>query len=497
MSIWWRTKPIERLLAEQADGKSQLKRTMGPLDLTALGVGAIIGTGIFVLTGVAAAKYAGPGIIFSFIVAGLASVFAALVYAELASMIPVAGSTYTYAYASLGEVVAWGIGWNLILEYMVAAGAVAIGWSSYFTDLLHSIGLSLPRAFTVSPFYGGIFNLPAAFIALLITFLIITGTQHSAIANKIIVALKLGAILLFIALGIRHIDPANWHPLLPYGFEGIMRGAAIIFFAYIGFDAVSTAAEEVRNPKRDLPIGIVASLVISTLLYISVSIILTGMARYTTLDNASPVASALLRAGIRWGSALVSVGALAGLTSVLLVNMYGQSRIFFAMARDGLLPPIFFRVHPKYRTPYLDSLIIGVVVALIGALMPIGTVAELANIGTLSAFIVVSIGVLVLRRAKPDLPRPFRTPLMPVTPLLAIAFAVYLIFNLPPLTWIRFFVWLALGLAIYFLYSRHHSRLVTGKDDENPTPTWWPSPAVLQKPLEEGQSNEKETGQEK
>ncbi|SFR07736.1 amino acid permease [Desulfoscipio geothermicus] len=458
MSVW-RKKPVEQVLADKKKNKRGLVPTLGVADLTALGVGAVIGTGIFVLTGVAAANYAGPGVVFSFILSGIAATLAAMVYAELGAAIPSAGSAYTFSYVSLGEIIAWLVGWNLILEYLVAAGAVSIGWSSYMGDLLQSVGITLPAAFTSSPFDGGIVNLPAALIVLVITGLIITGTQHSTTANKIIVVAKLAAIALFIALGVQHINPANWRPVLPYGISGVFHGAAIVFFAYIGFDAVATASEEVKNPQRDLPRGIIWTLVISTLLYIVVAGILTGMVKYTNLNTASPVATALLRAGIPWASALVSVGALAGLTSVLLVAMYGQSRIFFAMARDDLLPPIFDWLHPRLRTPVWDSIIIGVLVALIGAFLPIGLVAELANIGTLTAFIAVSTGAIILRRTNPDLRRPFRLPWMPAIPVLTIISAGYLAINLPPLTWVRFIAWVAIGLVVYWLYGYRKSKL--------------------------------------
>lgn len=454
----WRTKPIEAMINNK-DKNSGLAKTMGPFDLTALGIGAIIGTGIFVLTGVAAAKYAGPGVVLSFIISGIAAALAALVYAELASMVPVAGSAYTYSYASLGELVAWLIGWNLILEYMVAAGAVAIGWGSYFSDFLKSFSINLPATFTKSLFEGGIINLPAIMITLLITWLAVRGTKESTSLNKIIVTVKILVIILFIALASTHVKPVNWQPFLPFGISGVVQGAAIIFFAYIGFDAVSTAAEEVKNPSRDLPIAIIGSLIISTILYIIVSLILTGIVPYPRLNTASPVTTALLAIGFRFASGLVSIGALAGLTSVLLVTTFAQSRIFFAMSRDGLLPPIFHKIHPKYKTPYINNLLIGLLVALIAAFLPITIVAELANIGTLSAFIVVSIGVIILRKKRPDLKRPFRTPLMPYLPIMAILSAAFLVINLPRLTLIRFVVWVAIGTVIYFAYSKKHSIL--------------------------------------
>lgn len=462
----FRKKSVELVLSQRKENRRGLIPTLNAWDLTALGVGAIIGTGIFVLTGVAAANYAGPGVILSFVLAGLVSGLAAIVYTELAAALPVAGSVYTFSYVTLGEIVAWLVGWNLILEYLVAAGAVAIGWSSYIGDLLRSVGIALPPALTRSPLDGGIFNAPAVFIVLAITALIITGTQHSVVANKVVVVAKLAAIVLFLVVGTRHIDPANWSPLLPFGAAGVFQGAAIVFFAYIGFDAVATASEEVKNPQRDLPRGIIYSLVISTILYVGVAVTLTGMIKYTQLNTASPVAAALLRAGIPWASAVVSVGALAGLTSVLLVAMYGQSRIFFAMARDDLLPPIFDWIHPRLRTPVWDSLIIGLGVAVIGALLPIGLVAELANIGTLSAFIAASAGVIILRRKAPDLERPFRIPWMPVIPVLTIVSAAYLALNLPVLTLIRFVVWLVIGLIIYFGYGYRRSALARGEEGQ-------------------------------
>jgi len=478
----WRIKPIDQLLAAKDRQSHRMPRTLGALDLTSLGIGAIIGTGIFVLTGVAAANYAGPAVVLSFVLAGIASGLAAFIYAEMATAVPVAGSAYTYTYVSMGEMLAWLVGWNLALEYLVAAGAVAIGWSSYFVDLLRSAGISLPAAFTASPLSGGIVNLPAAFIVLAITALIIVGTQHSSTANKYIVAAKLAAIILFIAAGVRHIDPANWKPFLPFGVPGIMHGAAIVFFAYIGFDAVSTAAEEVKNPRRDLPIGIVASLLVATVLYLLVSLVLTAVVPYTALNTASPVATAMLRVGLPWVAALISVGALAGLTSVLLVTLYGQSRIFFAMARDGLLPPIFDWVHPRLRTPLWDSVIIGILVAAVGAFLPIGIVAEMANIGTLSAFAAVSASLLILRKKRPDLPRPFRIPWVPWFPVLSIGTSVYLAANLPAVTWVRFAVWIVLGLALYFLYGRKHSHLAGRKKEPEPGGKVLPAPSLKKLP---------------
>lgn len=455
-----RLKPIDNLLNEPDNtGRQALVRSMGALDLTALGVGAIIGTGIFVLTGLAAANYAGPAVIISFVVSGTAAGLAALCYAELASMVPVAGSAYTYTYSSMGEIVAWLIGWNLILEYLVAAGAVAIGWSSYFNNFLKSIDINLPAAFVSSPFEGGIIDIPAVIIAFLITWIAILGAKNSVKATKFVVFIKLTVIALFIIIGIFQVKPYNWVPFAPYGFFGIMHGAAIIFFAYIGFDAVATAAEEVRNPRRDLPRGIIGSLLISTVLYILVAGILTGILPYKQLNTSSPIASALLSAGIKWASAFVSVGALAGLTSVLLAVVYAQSRIFFAMSRDGLLPPLFSKIHKKYRTPYFNTLLIGIAISLTGAFFPVDLIAQMANIGTLSALAVVSIGVVILRKTRPSLERPFKVPFVPFLPVLSALLSVYLMFNLPVATWVRFVVWITIGLVIYFVYGIKNSKL--------------------------------------
>lgn len=459
----WRIKSVDRILEQSDEQEKQgtgLKRTLGPLSITAMGIGAIVGTGIFVLTGVAAAKYAGPGLILSFVLAGIVSGLAAICYAEFASTVPVAGSAYTYSYATLGELIAWIIGWDLILEYAVGAGAVSIGWSGYVTDLLKSaFGITLPKALTASPFAGGIINLPAFLIILVITALLILGTSESSKVNNVIVGIKLLVILFFIVVGFGHVNPANWTPFLPFGAGGIFSGASIIFFAYIGFDQISTSAEEARNPSRDLPLGIILSLLICTVLYIAVTAILTGLVSYKQLDVASPVSHALLLLGMRTAGSIISVGAICGLTTVLLVLLFGQSRIFFSMARDGLLPRVFSQVHPRFRTPYLSSIIIGVVVALIAGFIPIDVVAELTNIGTLAAFVLVSAGVLILRRTQPDLRRAFRVPFVPVLPILSIIASFVLIVSLPLVTIGRFILWLAIGLLIYFLYSRHHSKL--------------------------------------
>ncbi|HYZ17271.1 MAG TPA: amino acid permease [Candidatus Acidoferrum sp.] len=463
MNLLDRVKPIDAILAQSgADPHgTALKKTLGVWGLTALGIGAIIGTGIFVLTGKAAATSAGPAIVLSFVLAGVVSTLAALCYAELASSVPVSGSAYTYVYATLGEFIAWIVGWGLILEYALGAATVAIGWSGYFSDFLSAtFGIAIPKALTTNPFAGGIINLPAALIILIITALLIRGTSESDLVNKIIVAVKLAIVVFFIAVGAGHVNPANWHPFAPFGPWGIVNGAGLVFFAYIGFDAVSTSAEEVRNPGRDLPRGIIGSLLICTVLYIIVSGILTGILRYDHLDVPSPVSFALIQIGLNWAGAIVALGAIAGLTTVLLVMLYGQSRVFFSMSRDGLLPLIFARVHPRFRTPYLSSAIIGIVVAIVAAIGQLNVVAELVNIGTLAAFALVSLGVIVLRHRYPAMRRGFRVPGSPGVPILSALGALFLMFKgLPALTIELYFSWMAIGLVVYFLYSRSRSRV--------------------------------------
>lgn len=468
-STLWRVKPIDLILKQSDDQEHGLKRALGPVSITLLGIGAIVGTGIFVLTGVAAATYAGPGLILSFIVAGIVSGLAAICYAEFASTVPIAGSAYTYSYATLGELIAWIIGWDLILEYAVGAAAVSIGWSGYLVDLLKSaFGVTLPTALTASPFSGGVINLPASLIILLITALLILGTSESSRVNNIIVVIKLAVIVFFIVVGFGHINPAHWSPFLPFGVGGIFRGASIIFFAYIGFDQISTSAEEARNPSKDLPLGIIASLLVCTVLYILVTAVLTGIVPYTQLNVASPVSHALILIGLNTAGSIISIGAICGLTTVLIVLLYGQSRIFFSMARDGLLPGFFSRIHPRFRTPYLSSLLVGIVVAFVAGLTPINVVAELTNIGTLAAFVLVSAAVLILRRTQPNLRRAFRVPLIPWIPILSIIASLVLIVSLPWVTLVRFVVWLAIGMVIYFLYSRHKSHLQ--REAAEPTP---------------------------
>jgi len=461
-------KSIDQLLAQaKGDGSGKsLKKVLGAFELTMLGIGAIIGTGIFVLTGLAAANYSGPALIISFMISGAACAFAGLCYAEFAAMVPVAGSAYTYGYAALGEIWAWIIGWDLLLEYAVAVAAVAIGWSGYMVSLFKSVGINLPPALINAPgIEGGMINLPAMLIIAAITILLTRGVSESAKFNNVIVGIKLVVILLFICIGVFHIHPSNWTPFMPYGWSGVFKGAAIIFFAYIGFDAVSTAAEEVKNPQRDLPIGIITSLIVCTILYIVVSAILTGMVPYLDFKQTSaPVAFALQQVGVNWGSALVSVGAICGITSVLLVMMFGQTRILFAMSRDGLLPKVFGRIHPKYGTPAKSTLLVGIVTALTAGFTPIGVVAELTNIGTLAAFIVVSISIIVMRKTRPDIKRTFKVPFSPIVPGLAVLSCGFLITQLPMITIIRFVVWLVLGFIVYFFYGRHHS--VVNSTDE-------------------------------
>jgi len=462
----FRTKSIEQILADSDRPEHRLKKTLTVWDLTALGLGGIIGTGIFVLVGTAVVgdahrPGAGPGIVLSFILSGVTCALAALCYAEFAAMIPVAGSAYTYSYATLGEFLAWITGWNLILEYGVACVAVAIGWSGYFNNILKTLGLALPAWATHAPgsAEGGVANLPAAIIVLLVTVVLVLGVKESARATALIVVVKLAVIVFFLAVGFWSVEPANWSPFMPYGFKGVGAAAAIVFFAYIGFDAVSTTAEEARNPQRDLPISIIASLSICGVLYVLVSAVLTGIIPYTRIDIHAPVAEALRVIGFHWGAALVATGAVAGITSVLFVMMIGQIRVFFAMSRDGLLGPWLSKVHPRFRTPHHATVLTGVGVAALAALVPIGEAADMTNIGTLFAFALVCAGVLVLRRIRPTQPRPFRVPFMPWIPLLGMAACLGLMAFLPTITWVRFGVWTVLGVAVYYGYGIRHSKL--------------------------------------
>ncbi len=455
----FRRKPAAMLMTEAGGGG--LKRALGALDLTMLGIGAIVGAGIFVLTGVAAAKYAGPAVTLSFVVSGFACAMAALCYAEFAAMIPIAGSAYSYSYATMGELVAWIIGWDLVLEYAVGAAAVAVGWSGYLQVILRGFGIALPNAIAHAhrAGAGGVIDLPALVIVLLISGVLYGGISESARLNSVIVAIKLGAIALVIVAGAFYVRPANWSPFAPMGWVGVMKGAAVIFFAYIGFDAVSTAAEEVIDPNRDLPIGILASLFVCTALYIMVAAVLTGMVPARTIDLNAPLASAFVHRGLNALSGIISLGAVAGLTSVLLVLLLGQSRVFFAIARDGLLPAAFSRIHPRFRTPYIPTTLTGIAVGITAALLPIQEIAELTNIGTLFAFVLVCLGLMILRWIAPEMRRPFRTPMVPMVPILGVVFCLYLMLSLPGVTWIRFFVWMAIGFGIYFSYGRYHSRV--------------------------------------
>jgi APA family basic amino acid/polyamine antiporter len=500
MASYFVRKPVHLAEAE----RSGLKRVLGPLELTLLGIGAIIGTGIFVLTGTASAGEfdaagnmiragAGPSLTISFIVTGIACGFAALCYAEFASMIPVAGSAYTYAYTSFGELVAWIIGWDLILEYAVGNVAVAIGWSAYFQGLLQQIGTPMPVWLSVDPMtasrspellaqiptIAGIplsFNLSAMVAVFLVTILLVVGVKESARTNAILVVIKLVMIALFVIVGVGHIDPVNYEPFSPNGWQGVMTGAALIFFAYIGFDAVSTTAEEAKNPQRDLPIGMIASLLVCTVLYILVTIVLTGLLPLGKIASgdmrvaelagqlgptwlASPVASALRLAGQGWAASIISAGAILSISSVLVVMQMGQTRIFFAMSRDGLLPKIFSKVHDKYKTPATSTILTGILVAVPAGFIDISAAADLSNIGTLFAFVLVSVGIIILRRTNPDAPRGFRVPFAPVTPIITVLVCLYLMSALPLVTWERFFIWLAIGLVFYFAYGARNSVL--------------------------------------
>ena len=451
----FRRKSIDELQAAAA--ASGMLKNLAAVDLLMLGIGAVIGTGIFVLTGVAAAKYAGPAVPLSFILSGLTCALAGLAYAEFASIVPASGSAYTYAYASLGEFIAFIVGWNLILEYTVTSSAVAVGWSGYVVGLFASAGLVLPHELVVAPAEGGIFNLPAVLITLFLSFLLVRGTKESVKLNRILVFVKLAAIFLFLVLAAPHVDATNWEPFLPFGYSGVVSGAAIVFFAYIGFDAVATTAEECRNAARDLPVGIIGSLFICTLLYAVVAAVLTGVVPYSMLDTAEPVAFALRHIGYNVGSAIVAVGAICGITTVLLVLLYGQSRIFFAMSRDGMVPANVCKIHRRFHTPYRVTILGAIFVSVIAGVFPIGMIAEMANIGTLSAFLIASIGVMVLRKTEPDLKRNFKCPAVWLIAPLAVLSCGYLMANLPLATWHRFGFWILFGLCVYFGYSRAHS----------------------------------------
>jgi len=475
------TKPIQKILAEAAGGgEHSLKRALGPINLITLGIGAIIGAGIFVLTGTAAAQFAGPAIVISYIIAGIGCVFAGLCYAEFASMLPIAGSAYTYGYATMGEIVAWIIGWALVLEYAFGAATVAVGWSGFVSDLLSFFGIHLPFnaapkiAFTLG---GHAFAAQVDVFALsalvIITIILIVGVKESANFNSAAVMIKISIVLIFIAIAVMfafghwHLMTTNWHPFIPknqghfgeFGWSGIMRGAGVVFFAYIGFDAVSTAAQEARNPQKDMPFGILGSLVICTALYILVSGLLTGVVSFSKLNVPAPVADATRVIGMGWATVLIDLGAIAGLASVMMVMMLGQSRVLYTMSHDGLLPNWVGQLHPRFRTPYKTSMVVGVFAATLAAFFPIKLLGELVSLGTLLAFSIVSVGVVVMRAKHPEMPRPFRTPLVPLVPILGVIVSLSLMFSLDRPAWIGFGSWLIFGLIIYFGYSRRHSNV--------------------------------------
>ena len=460
----FRTKSI----TSNEDTADSLKRCLSKWDLAFLGIGAIIGTGIFVLTGIAAATQSGPAVILSFVIAGFACAFAALAYAELSAAVGGCGSAYGYSYVAFGEIFAFMIGWDLLLEYSLSVATVANGWSGYFNNALTAIGIPLPEMLTKAPKLGGLINLPAAAIILLLMLLLIIGVKHSAKVNNAMVFVKLLTITVFIAVALFNIHPENWHPFLPFGWfqvlpdgktTGVLAGASLVFFAYVGFDAVSTAAEEAQDPQHDLPFGIVTSLSFCTVIYILVAGLLTGVVNYTDLNVSSPVAHALNLLGYNWAAALISTGVIAGLTTVMLVLYYGLTRIIFAMSRDGLLWPFFSKVNSTTQTPVRVIMLSGITMAIIAGLIPLGDLAELVNIGTLAAFVLVCLGVLVLRITQPGMKRPFRSPFSPLFPVLGMLSCTALMAFLPALTWLRFVIWLVMGLCVYFSYSVHHSKL--------------------------------------
>ena len=472
------TKPVDDFLESAANAEHRLKRSLRAIDLVMFGVGAIVGVGIFVLTGQAAATYAGPGIILSFIFAAVACGCAAVCYSEMAAMIPIAGSAYTFTYATLGEFLAWIIGWDLVLEYTLASATVSVGWSGYVLSFLRDFGIHIPARLCSAPYVydpltqgwvstGATMNLPAVLIVTLVTVLLVAGIRESANVNTAIVFVKIGVIVTFILAGAAFIHRANWHPFVPpntgqfghYGWSGVLRGAAVVFVAYIGFDAVSTAAQETQNPQRDMPVGIIGSLIVCTLLYILVAGVLTGIVPYGNLNVPDPIAVGIDATKVFWLRPVIKIGAIAGLTSVILVMMLGQSRVFWAMAGDGLLPQWFSKVHPRLRTPYVTTAVTGTVVGISGGLLPIDVLAEMVSIGTLFAFVLVCGGVWVMRLTRPDVVRPFKTPWVPIVPMLGMASCLYLMLGLPSATWIRLIVWMLAGFTLYFAYARRHSKV--------------------------------------
>jgi len=464
------TKSLDGIIAESESGEHHLKKTLGPINLVALGIGAIIGAGLFSLTGIAAADNAGPAVVLSFVVAALGCAFAGMCYSEFATMIPIAGSAYTYAYSTMGELLAWIIGWDLVLEYAVGAATVSVSWSSYVAKLLHSFAIDLPDNLTHCPWDqpAGLINLPAVFIICIISVLLMIGISESARVNAVIVVIKVAIVIIVICIGYQYVNPANYTPFVPpntgtfgeFGFSGVMRAAAVIFFAYIGFDAVSTAAQEARRPQRDMPIGIIGSLIICTILYILFARVLTGMVPYRKFHgDAAPVATVISLFPYAWLQIGIVVGIIAGYTSVILVMLLGQSRVFFSMSRDGLLPKVFSDIHPNWKTPYRCNLIFMLFVSLFSGFLPISKLGHMTSIGTLLAFVIVCIGIIVMRRTNPHAPRPYRTPLVPVVPILGVLVCLAMMASLDVETWYRLVIWLVIGLAIYFLYSRNHSHL--------------------------------------
>ncbi|RUT33387.1 amino acid permease [Paenibacillus zeisoli] len=462
-----RRKSISSMMELKEKGNT-LKKELGAFDLTMLGIGCVVGTGIFVMTGVAAAQHAGPALILSFIIAGLVCAFCALCYAELASMVPISGSAYTYSYATFGEIIAWILGWDLILEYGFAASMVASGWSGYFQGLMSGFGIHIPHALSsaLDTGKGTYIDLPAIIIALLLTFVVSRGAKESTRLNTIMVVIKIAVIVLFLVVGVFYVKPSNWTPFMPFGFGGVMTGAATAFIAYIGFDVVATAAEEVRNPQRDLPRGIIASLIVCALLYVLVTAVLTGIVPYQLLDVKNPVAFAIQFIHQNWIAGFISLGAIIGITTVLFVLLYGQTRLLYAMGRDGLLPKKLSKLNPKTKAPTVSTWATGILVAFFAGVLPLDRLSDLVSIGTLFAFISVAIGIIILRKARPDLQRSFRVPWVPVIPLLAIIFCGYLLFSLPLVTWEAFLIWMVIGLVVYFSFGIRNSRLAKPEQDE-------------------------------